>query len=781
MASVEYDLYVDESGKFDKQETNINVVGGYMIKHVYVTPLFASQWNHTVKETVSREAGISRADIDSFQFDHCSENGANPSRWKIQKTAMTVYDRLIREAKGRMVLFTSDPKYLDVDNTSTFLSIFAKGLIALFVALRNEHQGDTIHLRVHAGVRQNMLFTQANSATISNRHISEEQMVTKLMEVLTSPTAVMGEEGLGDQIEQKQYQNVIIHTAYLCADNAIYTDPDFIWMLRNMEIVLNRITRTANGNIDRRAENPHIVPSDYICNSYYASHPIFNGLFTSNNTIIYQVDSNQQMSIDAETELLLNKAYASRFLRLMYLGYPSAETKKWIDLFNQADPGYRASFVKEVVAYTRTMTLYHQDDDQIVGWVKDMLRVSSSIMDEQVRFELHANLHLFAYTLHTHMGDARAMNADVAAYEIAASKITNIDVRKELVLISANRRIVHLTDQFRYDEAKQMFDTVQNYWKQSAVPLAVLMGKASGQVENTPEYGREIGSYLQMLSHQMRSMDDQDLKEVCYAEAQELFPESLRQFAAPDDIGRAHQNMASIECEMGNTDKAVEHLVLAAELALKSTGRAPDAQATPIDILWKAIDPIGPYMAPYLFVNYLRVVKAKEERSASNSADADAADLREDLLKRMRMVYPAYCNNGVIDNPAFADSIRSVFPHANLLWKMAGILALRDRNGWNHAGSMYQKAIDLLANQQDGTLKAILVEVKAERAALAQRYSDNNAKSWLEEFHAAYKAFADICGPLQMNDPFALLLNGAEVTTVVDEEMLLKFARRLAY
>lgn len=772
-----YHLYVDESGKFSNQETVMNVVGGMLISGNEDRSIMPQEWNRQAREAGKKTPKVSPEYLATYDFDHCTEN-KGPERWPIQKTMCRSYLENLKEIEARPVFFYADHDFLDVDSTTTYISILTKGLIQLFNQLRSERPGEEIKLYAHIAIREHTTLTSitrnekketgADRKSLAQSDIRKR--INDYISLLTSPTsrAAAANDVEEHNIQLEQYKRAISHAAYLCASEDVFRSRDFTDMIRNMEILENRfvkISGTTNGPKMERIENAWTVVCDCLCNSFYHCHTgkySYNDLFGNMNAIEIKADLSSAALEKEDTVESYRHAYASRFIRLMHLGFPKTETNEWMQRFNMALPMHQRTFLNEIVSYFDALTYYHLDDQEVLDTIKNTLTASTGIQDESVRNELQANLHVFHYAIHTHLGMEKEITEDIRLFHEKIQHVRNMDAVAALMPIFMNRNIVLYTDRFEYKEAEETFSRLEKYWKATLEARQILTGN---EQELDEEYGKELGSYLQLVRHMLRVETNAEMRDILYMDAEDRFRQALLNLPQEADQSRIYQSMSGIEQEMGHWDTALK-------LLFRASG-ADEAGTDGMELLWKRIG-LPECNDPYLFAMLLRLadcmILAGEDKGT---------ELLQQIQKRLKEAFPYIGKTKYVEDPAFADCIRSIHPRTQVLWRLGAAIAASGPDGWQQAKRMLERALEQLSASAPGVFRAIAVAVAAELAAWSLKYGDKKSDEAIAKFKAVYQKFTNSYEEADMRNPFAGLCE--KLTPSSGFEDYFRIAKVIAY
>ena len=305
---MEWELFVDESGSFDPGEHCL--IGGFLCPAGRMNEQVAAAWNYDIQQ----DPYVKEA-LDAFghwKFDHCCKNRCSTSTKKIhrglvQTRVVETFSKKLEAIGGKLVLFDHPSGTANVDNTTTFLSVLAKGLMMLFYDL----QADTTSLKVHFASRRN------------NTRLDDHEAL------LVSPTKVRN-EGMKDAgvILPVQYANQISNLAFLQGGQSLLNDKVFDDMIKTIDVIMDTYKQVDydapfklinseykyvehGGNYDK-IPNALTIPCDYICNTFFkgSEKPAtfgeneqkassLHGLYSPERCLYYSIDRPlQQLSFD---------------------------------------------------------------------------------------------------------------------------------------------------------------------------------------------------------------------------------------------------------------------------------------------------------------------------------------------------------------------------------------------------------------------------------------------------------------------------------------------------
>jgi len=499
-------------------------------------------------------------------------------------------------------------------------------------------------------------------------------------ELAVSPARVQT-EGQSDQgvIIPVQYSTVIRHLAFLqggqhLLDNAVFAD-----MIASIDIindVYDRVDSDApyifqdgrykyvrtGGNYDKKP-NPLTVPCDYVCNTFLKG-PSFEpderrissteGLFAPEHCLLYQVDAPLQR--DTNIGLLKKEADATDLLQLISLDFPEPVTQKFYKLFNTASLELQRSALNTVIERIRIHVLEQKCMPLLAERLNHAIDSARHISNENLRSYYIANLLLFQRSLHTHLGNIKTVSSLSEQVYKYIDTLQNDSDRDTLLDIADNQSIVHLTDVFAYDTAIQLFEDAEKYWASKISARR----RSDARRPAYPVWGKTIGSYLQVLRHQIHASQNQEEKELYYMEAQSKYDAYIHHLAEnPGDLSRCHQTLCDIEADMGHFPAAVKHLYWA---SLYATAKEVDHEA-PIPSLLEIGERFAWYAtaedtnSAFLLQHFMRMTALMYSWQVTEMADA--------LFTPFRMLI----------NDKWGSQIVNTHARTQVQWKTASILA----------------------------------------------------------------------------------------------------------
>ena len=184
----EWDLYVDESGRFSVAGEH-TLIGGVLIPHEQNggNTMFKA-WENEIRNELAQSGVVTKAMLEAgdrwhlflskgksgkmsateeaeyneikqnprYIFDHCCENNSNTTRWRTQEFCLNAYMKKLKAVNGFPVVFDNPQGLYHIDSNSTFMTIIANGIIRLYNHLRNLTHSESVWLYIHAASRLNV-------------------------------------------------------------------------------------------------------------------------------------------------------------------------------------------------------------------------------------------------------------------------------------------------------------------------------------------------------------------------------------------------------------------------------------------------------------------------------------------------------------------------------------------------------------------------------------------------------------------------------------------------
>ena len=733
--SLEFDLYVDESGDFVSRNKDW-LIGGYLIPHREDAPALAENWWRKVLDAVdARWPGKRR---EHYVLAHCTDTanemfyGEMP-RSQVQPMVLEMLVRFIREAKGFPVIFLCPAGSCVENGEFNFACCMAHGYSLLQSHLQRMYPGTIVRIIPHISHR-----IETHGTELKHDGTDKGILEAYIAHVRSTAFSWCDSSHLKNTLERAQ---LLTTTTPPC--------------------ITHRGDLKTDSAADNSSNNLFNVICDYICNSYYsldknnyaetlkdaAVISIYrDGLHAPQvvmNTASSELPKPAEKQIPSCLQLLLKRDGAFQF--------------------NDFEPDTQRALINQLYEELGEFVKRQEQMETTDNNLKTLLKTADSLSNESIRSELIANLLLFRIAIANHHGRIEQTDELYIDFRAALDKIDDSAVRNELAAMYYNRKIVLSTDQFDYSGAEDMFAMMQRYWENSEITI-------------TPEYGRTIGSILQNSCHRMRLSGSYTEKSAIYMEAFGRARLAKLYMSTPYDLSRHEQTMSHVESEVGNFDDAFRHLLCAARLiggeewedrhaeALAETdGNVTRARCLAILSVVGRTDPKTkkPVVAePFMLFHYLRL--ADEMQIAGKSE----AKMMFDTLREN--------GKGVLLPNSYA-VIRSTHARTQILWKLGSLAA---RLGMpDEGGKLMRDAFKLLTATKSSVFSAIAIAIYAEYIALKLSGADER----LKDLRAEYARFTND-KPLFMRDPFAACevdapLKGGEFST----KDMMKISRTIAY
>ena len=744
---MDWDLYVDESGSFDRGRKCL--IGGFICPRNNVSRETMLAWKREI--TAIPEVSDLMQRYPNWKYDHCTENGVDSIaqkrlRQEIQCKVLEEYKKRLEPLGGCFVVLDNPSGYYNIDNTTTFLTVLAKGLLLLFYEKRQ--MIDSLH--VHFASRKNVTLTDHPE------------------ELRASPTRVM-EPGKTDgrTILGSQYTNQIRNHAFLQGGQQLLDDSAFSDMLNTMEILVDEKN---NGSY---VSNPLTVPCDYICNTFlnkdYLAGEIkerVNRLFSADACLYYQTDLPTKI-IETEVRGPENVSGAN-LLKLISENLPEPATSRFMDDFNAVPHELQVATIGYVREALRRYVHSFCVMDQMAERLEHTINAAGRMEDTQVRCEFICNLLLYQRSLYTHLGGHKKIEAITERFNEEIGKITDAETSDYLYNIADNSWIVYLTDCFDLEAAVNAFEALEKDWEARTHGRNRARGQQQKEGRKFPVYGKTIGSYLQAMRVLIHLSDDN--KELYYSEAQDRYQRGRTHLTELKDISRYYQNICDIESEMGHFQEAFNHLYKAALIpdnpAVEAIKEISITKENAEQILHSALNRVDGGMDPFIIQHYARLLsQVCLEPSESMKA--------ETLLQ----AYRPY-----IDEEVW---VKVINPHARtqIVWKTAASLATAgNKQEKGKASDLYKDCIHMLRAQEEPIFHAIAAGVAAEQIwQIGNKNIAGNQSVCLKTMRQAYQYYMEnkLPGSKDPFDPEFMMNEKCDFQK--DHEMFRKMSLRIGY
>ncbi len=573
---MEYDLYLDESGKFDSSKER-KLIGGFLLprKKADYSEQNALKMFYVIRNTAlekAKQKGLLNdealkngerkhykspdfdASSDWYIFDHCCENNYDRrenclDRAPIQKFVLREFVKQITDRGGRVVLFEDRQRISKIDDNTTYLSCFALGLMRLYIVLKKEQSAEEVRVFVHsASRRNNTLIEEKRNETVSPCGSSEKTIPGEL------------------------YINQVKNCVFLNGGAVLLEDKNFVRCLESTEIIRD----IRNGMLFE--PHPATILADYICNS---AKSLMDGgtkyteedLGSSKIRISVfkdKLDFGEFTLDDIERSHLWDRA----LIRLISEDFPDEqETKRVFERMN-ADKRYNQLLcVNSIVNYVYPFVENRENMEEIAARLLRIIDIFKGKMAETAYEELKANLLIYLDALYTHLGDNEKAVQTVKEFIASVSGIPEAERRNALLIKYFNREIVSSTDEFDYARGRIYFEMIKKYYltfKESGDELMMgfleqIIGEETDMdrylYATVSEYGKAIGSYMQLLAHELRSEEKSESKE---DEAEEILRIADSEFVTQRDKARCAQNKCDLYIALKKFKEALDELYYSA-------------------------------------------------------------------------------------------------------------------------------------------------------------------------------------------------------------------------
>lgn len=415
---MEYDLYLDESGKFMKSGEP-TLIGGFLIPHhKHFSEAMAADWCERIKGNLihaglQTETSLSNGQdvhrlrlrnrhlpdheiellirqqnlIGYYIFEHCSENKLTANnKWGTQAYVLDEFAKRIASLNGKIVIFSNPNGEYHIDSTTTYMTIFSLGFLNLYRSL-TEEDGTFPIIHIHAAERKNTLLSD------------EEELLAD------TPLPYMDQAGNPSRVlVSGQYIAQVKNCAFLNGGVDLLKQKRFVSALEQMEIVCD--TRDSNG---RFKPNALTVICDYICNSYYRKNKNREEI-----TPIWQKWNSCCEIIDAFSPALAKHSFeidrirdeqtwGSAFFELLSMNYQTEKTALFFQELSK-----ERYIVQDLAVESVVNSLYPFIEERLdmKNWCKRLertIQIAKGI-DPQAYFDLEANLYMYLHALQTHQG-----------------------------------------------------------------------------------------------------------------------------------------------------------------------------------------------------------------------------------------------------------------------------------------------------------------------------------------------------------------------------------------
>ena len=566
MAEKAFDLFLDESGSFTKKGEH-TLVGGVLIPHeMNPSSEMFRKWEADIRSGISssgvydprdlaagdewhdlfvksrRKNGLSGAESLRFSeleqskryvFAHCSENPAAADRWKAQGWVLDEFLKRLSGVQGIPVLFDNPNGVYHIDSNTTFMSVFASGVVRLYDHLMETYPNDGIVLYIHAASRANI-----------TRKLETDQYDV-------SPLA--GKEA---NLERSLYLNQIRNFVFLNGGFELLDLDAFGKSLDSFEIIEDLVIG------GKPVPNPSTVICDYICNcalTHTAARKYLQSMKACGLLHIQAFGRAPDLSEGRIARMVQDHDWLSFLKTLISREFPDRETEEFFAGMNR-DRYDQRNCVDGLVPYLRPFV---ENRETMPLWLRllDLILSRCSGFAPAARLSLQANLLIYKHSLLTHLG--RDVTETQQAFADCVQQIRSVEQRDLLLLLFCNRQIVTETDCFNYSKGREWFEAVRQYSEKQLKNSDELMTwfallcdrkEARGCSE---QYGKALGSYIQLLTKEYRPAAPERKAEI-KKEAEACI--ALVSDQLPENDSRASQNACDFHAETGDYDLSMDCL-----------------------------------------------------------------------------------------------------------------------------------------------------------------------------------------------------------------------------
>ena len=569
MAIRAFDLYLDESGSFEKKGER-TLIGGILVPHEQNPSMeLFSSWEGEIRAAISETGAYNLddlargdewhdleqkkkwmkslspsesqrwAELDSakkYVFAHCSENKASKERGIAQAWVLREYLKRLKGLGGVPVIFNNPDGVYHIDSNTTFMSIFAGGFVKLYNYFMENYPGEEIFIYVHAASRLN----------VTKKYEQEKHEV--------SPFA--GKEKV---LEKRLYVNQVKNYVFLNGGFELLGLESFTKPLDSFEILYDVFDK------GKYLPNPATVICDYVCNSMYANKRKYIDILEEYGLLLYLAfGQNPDLSDEKIAYYKKEHGWATLLKKLVSKEFPPKMTEDFFTWMNQDNRYDQQICIDGLVDYLRP---FITNREAMPLWLArlDMIMEHSSRFLPSAALLLNANMLLYKHSLLTHLG--KDVSATQAAFIDCVQRIRELEQRDHLITLFCNRQIVTETDLFNYAKGHDWFDAVHQYYHNRLSNSDGLMEWFS-MLSNTDEvkalsaqYGKALGSYIQLLTKEYRFASPGRQEEL-RKQAEESIVNALDHLADSSfrEVSFAYQNACDYYAEVGDCEKAMEYL-----------------------------------------------------------------------------------------------------------------------------------------------------------------------------------------------------------------------------
>lgn len=757
-----FDLYLDESGSFESAGEH-TLIGGVIIPHssnpslkqmlswetdirsrisqsgIFDTEALnmGDEWHSFLRKSDPLKRRLNPDEEDRlkkfnskkhYTFNHCSENFfirknekvSVPGRWEAQGWVLKEYLKKVQKLGGFPVVFDNPNGIYHIDSNTTYMAIFASGIVQLYHNLMQRFPGQEIVLYIHTAARLN----------VTKKSEPEKYRI--------SPTA--GKEA---NLERSLYLNHIKNFVFLNGGSDLLDLKGFQESINSFDILLDF---EAN---DKKTPNPATVICDYVCNCFFTDNENRNyrATFKNSDLLVIQAFGKAPDLSDAAIQRLAEQHDWFSFLKILISrSFPQKETKEFFVRMKSDQTYNQITCVNSLVDYLYPFVNGREDMDTMEERLKLIIDKCDEF-DNNAYLFLKANLLIYIHTLQTHMG--KDVSDAKKEFVSCIKGIHDIEQRDSLLTLYCNRQIVTETDCFEFAKGEDWFEAIKIFLEKSIANSNELLSWFSMLSDDemtgcrSLQYGKILGSYVQLLTKEIRQLtgEQRENKQEAAIAASNL---ALEHLAGKSELSRAHQNACDLYSEISQFDLAMDHLYNSL-FNTKCSDFYNQAE--------KVLTVTGHYGEKNMFA-YLHYVSMMHRcfRTGNQYGEKMLALILKDSINIEKV-------NHLISDP---------HPQAVILWHLASSLAYQAGHG-KMAEQLFSYSIDALTNCGD-LFWTIRMAVNAEMIGLGlmgklksspaewkekgQQYLDRLYSEYSEK--VPHNPFSAIIHTISINDPLTL-------------------------
>ena len=510
MSAMKYDLYIDESGDFEKESkfssSSPSLVGGLLIPSNVIDD---SYLNALLSGSVH-----AMEEYDKEKF-------------------FTILERL-RSDKGHFLIFQNEERLKVVNGDMTYLNVLSEGLVQLMRNLRVDYPDKNIELNVLIASRQAVSYKQyiyGEHAEGYNIQIEQDQYYARLEEKLILSMGKSQIQGIelktsfasATKDKRLMLADIICNTFYSKASQRKFTDEDRqkIDALFEEKYIYSVFENATIGNLKRL-----FIESRY-------------------GEMLYQICIlPKPHGIDLIRNQLIKQIANEKFKeREVYFSYMSLQISQYNNHRMFSDGiRFAENYKKNILKPMREYQLSNVSNAEQIAYQKQI---------DYWTFDTD----FYILTMYDHLGNP----AKCAAFlDICRANISIINQTWEHVdyyLKYCIRELNCIIGQFDFEkvleksdnllrilqDAKDLFGMIGAYDNTGSSPKSDLLGKV---------YGIRLEAYLNLLCENMDY----------YHEAVNASDAALSEFSFPEDLRRQYQYRCQLMVEAGKVEDAIDCL-----------------------------------------------------------------------------------------------------------------------------------------------------------------------------------------------------------------------------